>query len=222
MGQLHRTPWDGFITSLGTASSHPLGKLHHTPWDGFITSLGKALSHPLGKQACKGLIHGKYSTCVVGGLQQERTGGRGHAGGDQGVAPESRRRACQSGVSRKLSPRACLTSSDGWALHQEHIFWGIQGAKAGVQKNASWTPDFGRKHGELGSEQPREAGSDTWALVDPNIRLWSARLGSTLAEHTCQPSPAMPEIEESLPQGQMSKQSSILQVIKSKLLHQNT
>eukprot|EP00983_Pelagomonas_calceolata_P096827 1158174-Pelagomonas_calceolata.AAC.9 len=43
---------------------------------------------------------------------------------------------------------ACLTSSDGWTLYQEHLGGG-PGAGAAVQKTATWTPNFGRENGEL-------------------------------------------------------------------------
>eukprot|EP00983_Pelagomonas_calceolata_P014780 469453-Pelagomonas_calceolata.AAC.1 len=44
----------------------------------------------------------------------------------QVVGPESRQSPCQDGSSEPCPP-ACLTSSDGWALHREHNFRGPGG-----------------------------------------------------------------------------------------------
>eukprot|EP00983_Pelagomonas_calceolata_P062633 1147373-Pelagomonas_calceolata.AAC.2 len=51
-------------------------------------------------------------------------------------------------VSSGSSPPAFLISSDGWALHQEHIL-GHPGGWGWGSKNCSLDLNFGRENGEL-------------------------------------------------------------------------
>eukprot|EP00983_Pelagomonas_calceolata_P023174 729602-Pelagomonas_calceolata.AAC.4 len=64
-------------------------------------------------------------------------------GGAQGVGPEIRQNACQSGVLRKLTP-ASLTSGDGLENHQEHI----QDDPGGGVKKIALQPHSGRENGK--------------------------------------------------------------------------